>query len=192
MIVDYTLDRIPPQDMDSERGLIGSMMLDSATIEDVRGIVSADDIYSLDHRILFETMCRMADSGSAIDTLLLRGELDKSGRLAEIGGSSHLAEIIGSVPSSAHAEHYARAVREAGRLRRVIVAANEALRRAYGSDGDATSIHQYLLDTSSAELAGGSAGDRILTLEEVLHSVYEEAMSGGTALYPSGFSKLDE
>ncbi len=125
------LDRLPPQNLDAERGVIGSIIVDPRCLDEVATIVGADDFYSDAHRTLFGHLVDMRDAGAAIDIALLVERLRSAGDVEAIGGAAYLAEVMQSVPVAAHAVHYARIVSGQALRRRVIHAATDMLREAY-------------------------------------------------------------
>ncbi len=98
--------------------------------------------------------------------------------------------MLNSIPSSAHAEHYAKIVKDKSMLRSMIQTANGIIRDAYESSAEPMELNQRVLDRAAAFAATKSA-IRISLLEEILHEVYEECGAGGATLYPLGFPKLD-
>src|SRR5438309_10083840 len=105
-------DRLPPFSIEAEKCLIASMMLDKESIGQVVQIVDRDSFYQADHQILWDLLVKLYEQNRSIDAVLVREELLKRQLLDEIGGVAYLGEILNSVPSSAHATHYAGIVRE--------------------------------------------------------------------------------
>ena len=124
--------RLPPQNLDAERGVLGSMLLMNEAIDSVSMLVSAADFYRDPHAKTFTAMLDMHCNGCrAIDPITLSEELTKRGQLEEIGGAAFLAEILNAVPHAAHANYYARIVREKSKTRSLIYACHETLANAY-------------------------------------------------------------
>src|SRR5437762_11841086 len=115
-------DRLPPSAIEAEMCLIASMMLDKEMIGNVVQIVDRDAFYQADHQILFDILVKLYEQNRAIDAVIVREELAKRQLLEEVGGTAYLAQILNSVPSSAHASHYAGIVREKSLLRQLIAA----------------------------------------------------------------------
>ena len=126
--------RLPPQSLEAEMSLLGSMMIESDIIGAVLPIIGRSEsrsFYRPDHRILFETLVDLYDENRAIDLVVMKDELDRRGALAEIGGAEYLVRLAESVPSAANAEYYARIVRDKALLRDLISAAGEIMAEAY-------------------------------------------------------------
>jgi replicative DNA helicase len=138
-------DRVPPQDNDAERCALASLMLANSIeeFEMIRRHLRGDDFYQADHQIIFDVLAEMRKSGVAIDAITARNALEKKGLLEEIGGSAYIAEVLLSVPSAAHGEHYAKIVREKADLRRCIETSNDLIKAAYSPfDGDVAKLTQ--------------------------------------------------
>ena len=125
------LDRLPPHNLDAERGVIGSLLLDPDLCDDVAMIVRPDDFYAEAHEKLYALLLAMHDDGGRIDSTLLIERLHSSGDLEVVGGAAYLAEVVHSVPHAANAVYYAKIVRDKATLRSLIHASTEILRDAY-------------------------------------------------------------
>ncbi len=125
------LDRMPPQNLDAERGVVGSLLLDPNLCDDVALILRPDDFYADANQKLYAHLLAMHDEGKRIDATLLLERLDTSGDLELVGGAAYLAEVVHSVPHAANAVYYAEIVRDKATLRALIRASTEVLRDAY-------------------------------------------------------------
>src|SRR3569833_1085294 len=95
--------------------IIASMMLcgdDRNLFSSIRSRTRRDYFYQADHQILFDVVCKLADSDRPIDAVIVRNELRKMQMLEECGVTEYLGEILNKVPSAAHGPHYADIVRE--------------------------------------------------------------------------------
>src|SRR5205085_2007855 len=107
--------RIPPQDLEAEMSLLGSMLLHRDAIGDVLPLIhrnESDRLYTPGHRRLFEVLVDMYDKGDAVDLVTVRSELQRRTLLADIGGVDYLVQLAESVPSHLNAEFYAQIVRD--------------------------------------------------------------------------------
>lgn len=133
--LDKTLfDRLPPQELECERGIIGSMLLDPRVCDDVLMILAPRDFYSDANRTIYVTLAELHAKGKGVDPTLLHNALKKQGSLEMVGGLAYLLEVVDSVPHAANAVYYAKIVRDAGLRRELIHTATEALRDGY-ADG---------------------------------------------------------
>jgi replicative DNA helicase len=125
------LDRLPPQNLDAERGVLGSILLLPLVCDDVAMILRPEDFYDDSNRKLYAHMRDMHDEGRRIDTTLLVERLKNRAEFEMIGGAAYLAEILQSVPTAANATYYAEIVKNKSTLRSLIHSSTEILRDAY-------------------------------------------------------------
>ena len=92
-------DRIPPQSLESERALLGALLLRPDAIHDVSDLIHSDSFYAEKHRLIFGAMRELADRGEPIDLLSLSERLQNQGLLERSGRRSYLAELAGSAPA---------------------------------------------------------------------------------------------
>ncbi len=133
-------NKLPPQDLNAERAVLGSVMLFGDCLDEVAGIIRADDFYLDAHHQIFVVMRWLGESGGKIDALTVSVELDRQNKLEEIGGNQYLKTVLESVPHAAHVAYYAGLVREKSLLRKAIYAAGEVLRNAYDSNAVASEV----------------------------------------------------
>lgn len=96
-------DRLPPHSAEAEMCVLASMMLDKELIGQVVQLIRGEDFFQADHQIIYDCLTKLYEQNRPIDAVIVREELGKRGLLDEIGGTAYLAQVIGTVPSSAHA-----------------------------------------------------------------------------------------
>lgn len=188
-------DRLPPHSIESEMCLLASAMLDADMLRKMRDIVDRECFYQADHQIIWDTLCHQLDAGRATDAVLIREAMLSRGQLEAVGGTSYLAIILNSVPSSAHGEHYARIVREKSDLRRIITTANDLLRAAYGPAGSDDHAEKTAITGAAAlaRVAGGSQQSEIHVIGQVAAEAVENIYSGKKGLMiKTGFRDFDK
>ena len=124
-------NRLPPQNLEADRGVIGSILLDNNVIDDVIGVMRPDDLFRTAHQTIYRVMLELHSSGRAIDGITLCEELEKQGKLESVGGIEYIAETINCVPHAVNAKYYAGIVAENSQRRQVIDAAEVSLRQSY-------------------------------------------------------------
>ena len=166
------LDRVPPQNLEAEAGILGSLMLDRDAIIRVADVVHSDDFYDERHKSIFLAMLELYEKSVSIDLLTVSNLLDEQKKLDFVGGSSFLAMLVNSVPSAANILHYATIVRRKGTLRRLIQSANEINNIAYREESDIETI----LDQSEQKLFAVSQKylkQNFVPLTQVLHETFD-------------------
>ncbi|MCI0597540.1 replicative DNA helicase [Candidatus Parcubacteria bacterium] len=193
-MADPTL-RVPPQSLDSERGLLGALLLKADVIHDVADTIKPDTFYAEKHRIIFEAMRELSDRGEPIDLLSLSEKLQNMGHLERIGGRAYLAELVNAAPSPGNYSHYADLVSRKHLLRSLIDAAHEITEAAYD---EARDTHLVLDEAEKAVMAIGNnvAAHKFIGISEKLEDAWEriEALSkkeDGIRGVPTGYRELD-
>ncbi len=124
--------RLPPQNLDAERGVLGSILLMNEAIDEVGETLKADHFYSDAHQKIYAAIQRLYENGvRGIDPVTLAEEMARKGDLEAAGGVAYLGEIIESVPHAAHVRYYASIVREKWMQRSLIYACTEILSECY-------------------------------------------------------------
>jgi replicative DNA helicase len=188
------LDRLPPQNLDAERGVLGSLLIDPQLCDDVALIVRADDFYADANQKLFGHLMAMHDEGKRVDMLLLRERLTQAGDFEAVGGPAYLAEVAQSVPYAANAVYYANIVREKATLRALIHASTEILRDAYDEGINPIEIvsqaEQKIFSVHDAR-----SNDQIINAHDLMMEAFERIdarLQGSEGVgVPSGFTDLD-
>ncbi len=128
--------RIPPQDLEAERALLGAIMLKSNAMYDVADIITPESFYARKHGDIFEVMLALFNKGEPIDLVTLSGRLESQKRLEQIGGRSYLAELANAAPAATNAVHYANVVKAKHIHRELIDAANHIGELGYQEDSE--------------------------------------------------------
>lgn len=128
------MDRVPPQDLEAERGLLGSLLLDCNLIGEAVEVIPKNQLawfYQPEHRLIYETIVGMFERGEPMDYVLMSDRMRSSGVLSRIGDPNYLITLVEAVPSTANMAWYARIVREKGRLRDALGVGLELISRCY-------------------------------------------------------------
>ncbi len=190
------LDRQPPQSLEAERGVLGSILLLPDVCDDVALVLrSAADFYDEANAKVYEHMLALRDAGRRIDVTLLMERLRSTGDFDFVGGMPYLAEIARSVPHAANAAHYAQIVRDKSVLRSLIHSSTDILRDVYDESFDARDMLRRaeekifsILDEQSTGQAASIRDIMIQAMERIDHRMQHEHASGGVE---TGFTDLD-
>ena len=189
------INRIPPQNMEAEQSVLGSLLLDRDAVIKIADLITADDFYDDKHRTIYNAIIALYDERASIDILTTANKLDEGHSLDKIGGLTYLTTLVNSVPSSAHVVHYANIVRRKGTLRRLISASTDIVGLGYQEDMDLDT----LLDTAEQKLFSVSQKylkQNFVSLSEILHETFDRIdelhrEKGKLRGVASGFSDLD-
>ena len=102
--------RIPPQDVEAEKAVLGAMLLDKHAVSPAIELLQPDYFYSMANEKIFAAMLELYTRNVEIDVITIREELRRTGHLDNIGGSAYLNELVSSVVSSANVEAHAQIV----------------------------------------------------------------------------------
>jgi replicative DNA helicase len=177
--------------------LLGSMMLSREAIELVLPILSrqeAERFYLPDHQELFKVLVDLYDQNKPIDLVVVKDELVRRDLLERVGGETYMIDLVQSVGSWAHAEHYSRIVRDKSMLRDLITASADIIETAYAEGDEAKRI---LDDAEKAlfEITEQRISNSAIPLGEALADIYQEIESGNGGNVKgrrTGFVELDE
>jgi replicative DNA helicase len=191
-------DRLPPQNLEAERSVLGSMLRLNTKIGDMIQIVKKDDFYADAHQKIYETITAHHDKGGQpVDLLILAEQLRLRGWLEDVGGPVYLGELWDAAPTAANAEYYAKIVRDKALVRGLIEAGTEILANAYNQSSPA----EQLIEESAGkifEMASKGLGGSLATLEEAIQETYDRIDQRTTrglteqAGLSTGFSELNE
>jgi replicative DNA helicase len=187
--------RTPPQDLDMERALLGSLLLNQGAMFDVADLLGIDSFYAPKHRTIFDAMLTLHQKGEPIDVVTLSGKLKEKKQLADVGGAAYLSELVGTAASPGSARHYAQNVQSKHVLRSLIDAAQKIGELGFEEDRD---IEQVMDEAQQAVFAvTQSPSLRTFTsMKEELTTAWErleKLQQHGTGIrgVPTGFPKLD-
>lgn len=187
--------RIPPQNLDSEKALLGSIMLKPDGMNDAIDIISADSFYSEKHRFVFQGMFDLFSKSEPIDLLSLSNKLKEKKKLDQVGGSAYLTELVNSVPSASNLKHYAQVIQKKAVMRALIDVSNHIGELGY-SEGEEL---EDLLDKAEKKVfavTNAPIGQRFISIRETLSDAWERIENlhnkkGALRGIPTGFKDLD-
>jgi replicative DNA helicase len=166
--------RIPPQSLESEKAVLGSVMLRPGALFDVSEILSPDSFYADKHRILYQAMLELSTKNEPIDMLSITNKLQDKNQLESIGGRTYVSELVNTVPSSTNAVHYAEIVHKKHMLRSLIEASDVISEMGFtGTDEDLDG----LLDQAEKKIFGVTSSpktQKFTTLKKTLSETWEE------------------
>lgn len=134
------LRKLPPQNIEAEQSLIGSLLIDKDAVIKIADMVTGDDFYQTAHSYIYETILELYERKEAIDILSLTSRLDEKGRLDIVGGRSYIINLTNQVPSAAHIESYAKIIQKKATLRRLITAASNILELGYEEEREVSDV----------------------------------------------------
>ena len=190
-------DRLPPQNREAERSVLGSMIRENGVIGDVVQIVREENFYQDAHQKIYKGIVALYDKGHPVDLVTLADWLKEQSFIEDIGGYTYLAELWDAAPTAANAEYYARIVRDKGILRSLIHTGTEILRDAYDqaqpADELLSSAERQILEIAQLGVTGQTI-DLKQAMDEAYSRIDARVQKGHRAVsgLPTGFADLDE
>ncbi|RYY00671.1 replicative DNA helicase, partial [bacterium] len=133
---DNLIEKLTPSNIDAERAVIGSMLLDKEAVSKVLEMLFSESFYVPNHQVIFETIKELYVRNSPIDIVTVTDALQSKLILDDVGGYTYLLDLTESVPTTANVEQYAKIVEEKNIRRELIKASNEIIKEAYESSED--------------------------------------------------------
>lgn len=188
--------KVLPHDIQAEQSVLGSIFIKPEKMIEVAEYLKPNDFYRPAHKILFKAMVSLADRGEAIDIVTIKSTLESTDELGMVGGISYIAEIVNAVPTSSHAEHYAKIVAKKAQLRSIIDNLSDSIGNAYDEDMDIDEIIAKA-ERSLIEVSQASNKSNFRPIHDVLlenHSKIEERSNNTSQItgIETGFYDFDK
>ncbi len=188
--------RVPPHNLDSEKALLGSIMLKPDAIYDIMDILHSDSFYAEKHRMIFIAMMDLFGKREPIDLLSLSARLKEQSKLEQVGGSTFLTELVNAVPSASNAKHYAEMIHKKSVLRNLIGAADQISELGYDEQEELTTV----LDKAEKKIFSISdlgISQKFVGIKDKLEEAWErldklQASDDTLRGIPTGFPHLDD
>ncbi|MFA6273898.1 MAG: replicative DNA helicase [Candidatus Paceibacterota bacterium] len=188
--------RIPPQSIDSEKAVLGSIMLRKDAIHEIEDVINPDSFYVEKHKMIFRAMLDLHLKNEPIDMLSLSTKLSEQKLLDAIGGNQYLAEIVNVVPSSTNVKHYAEIVQKKNILRNLIEAADFVSELAFEEGDDHMDDILDMAEKKIFNVVSSPKNQKFTSMKDALPEAWErlerlhehkDVLRG----LPTGFRDLD-
>ena len=189
--------RVPPQSIDSEKAVLGSIMLRPGAMHEINDIISAESFYVSKHNQIYKVMIELSSKGDPIDIISLSHKLEEKGLVEQVGGSNYLSELANAVPSSTNIKHYAEIVAKKYLLRKIIEAGDHISELGFREDIedvfetlDQAEKKMMNINTNAGSHAFTSLKDSLPEAWDRLEKLNEN--KGELRGVPTGFHDLDQ
>ncbi|MDO8263538.1 MAG: replicative DNA helicase [Gallionella sp.] len=174
---DVQLDQIklPPHSVEAEQSVLGGLMLDSTALDRIADLMTADDFYRQEHRLIFRQIVRLSELAKPVDVITVAEALEIAGELDKVGGLPYLGGLAQNVPSAANIRRYGEIVRERSIMRKLAEVGTDIASSAYNPTGrDAA----QLLDEAESKVfeiaeAGSKGKQGFMAMPPLLSQVVE-------------------
>jgi len=188
-------DRLPPQNVEAEQSVLGSLLIDPDAIIRVASFLRPGDFYRETHQAIYRAIIDLHERRLPADFVTVVDELERLNRLDFVGGPAYLTSLINVVPTSVNAEHYGHIVERTGLMRRLIAAASEIAALAYEEHEDLDEVidqaERLLFEVSQRRISS-----TLVPIRDVIKSYYDRIEflvehPDETLGVPTGFADLD-
>ena len=190
------LGKIPPQDIEAEQAVIGSMLTDSDAVYSAIESLKPEDFYREDNKLIYEAILNVYSKAEPIDIITLKAELASMGKLDAVGGLEYIAELPDKVPTTANVDRYIKIVEEKSMLRNLIKTANEIISMGYDQTEDVSDVmdvaEQKIFDVMQKKNSTGYTSIKDVLVESFtkLEELYNQKLH--VTGVPTGFIDLDK
>ncbi len=170
---------VPPHSIEAEQSVLGALLIDSKAWDQVADVVTTEDFYRPDHRLIYEALGELVAGGRPADVVTVSEQLERRGRLTDAGGLAYLGTLAGDTPTAANVRTYAQIVRERALMRRLIEAGREIASSVFSDEG-------------------ASARELVNNAEKLVFEIADQGVRTGSgavrvsALLPGLIDKIDE
>lgn len=188
--------KIPPQNLEAEQSLLGSLLIDKDAIVRISEILRPQNFYrSEQHSPIYEAILNLFERREPIDLVTVTEELKRLGNYDKVGGSSYLTSLVNTVPTSAHIESYAKIVKEHAVRRALISQATRLIESAYDESLDVDHLLEDA-ETGIFALSQQHVSRDFVPIKDVLTESFDrldelQKTSGKLRGVPTGFRDLD-
>jgi replicative DNA helicase len=190
------LGKLPPQALDVEEVLLGSMLLDKDALSSVIESLLPEHFYKEGHQLIYKSMLVLFETGNPVDIITVVDQLRKDGNLEKVGGAFTISELSNRVSSGANSAYYAKVVTEKYLQRELIRLSGEIQRDAYEDTNDVLELldmaESKIFNLVERNIRKGSSNMTQLLKKAIDQIQKTRENDGGISGVPSGFSKLDQ
>ncbi len=194
--MDKIISRIPPNDVQAEQAVLGSMLVDKDAVLTVVEILTPEDFYRNEHAEIYSAILDLYGKNNPIDLLTVKAQLEIRGTYDVVNGFEYLASLTNPMYLISNVEFYAKIVEEKSILRRLIAASNEISKAGYEPTGEVTDALE-LAERKIFEIAQKKKQKSYAAIKDVLVDTFDNleklaALDGSVVGVPSGFKDLDD
>lgn len=187
--------QLPPQNLEAEMSVIGSILVDNDAIDRVMDHLTPDDFYRESHRKILKAIIELNERKEPFDFITMTDTLKKSGELEAVGGAGYLLTLVDYVPTAANVVYYCKMVSDLALKRRLLISTQTASRMLYESDS-VTEVIVYL-ESAITQLPMMKQATEPVEIKQALRETVKTIKSryeskGKVQGIPYGVTRLDK
>jgi replicative DNA helicase len=188
--------RMPPQNVEAEQSVLGTILLSDHSLSSVLELLVSKDFYKDNHKLIFEAMIVLFEKNEPQDIITVSNQLKDQNKLEEAGGVRYLATLTSIVPVTSNLFHYAKIIRQKAVLRNLISVNTDIASRCYEEQGDIDTLVDEA-EQAIFEIARSKSDQSFTALKRIIPGAFEaveqlykrkEQITG----VPTGFTELDK
>lgn len=189
------LSRIPPHNLEAEQSILGALLIDRNALSEVSGRLRTDAFYLEKHREIYDAIMSLYEESLPVDIITVSDELQRRGTLDKIGGVDYIAQLSGSVLTTANISHYVSIIEDKALLRNLIKESGKIMDMCYQGTMEGTDVlseaEKGIFDIAQGLNRTGLEPINSL-LDKTFSKLEELSMNKGDLTgVPSGFIDLD-
>jgi len=127
--------KLPPHSVEAEQSVLGGLLLEASALDRVADLMTEDDFYRHEHRLIFRQIVRLSEMAKPVDVITVAEALEIAGELDKVGGLTYLGSLAQNVPSAANIRRYGEIVRERSIMRKLVEVGTDIASSAYNPTG---------------------------------------------------------
>ncbi|HFB6374810.1 TPA: replicative DNA helicase [Neisseria gonorrhoeae] len=192
---------LPPHSMEVEQSVLGGLMLENPAWDRIADVVSGEDFYRHEHRLIFRSIAKLINEGRPADVITVQEDLQRNEELEAAGGFEYLITLAQNTPSAANIRRYAEIVRERSIMRQLAEVGTEIARSAYNPQGrDAgrlldeaeNKVFQIAESTAKSKQGFLEMPDLLKEVVQRIDMLYSRDNPDEVTGVPTGFIDLDK
>lgn len=187
--------RVPPNNIEAEQSVLGSMLLDKNAISTASEILRGDDFYKEAHKLIYDSIIELFDKDEPADIVTIVEALRTKGILDTVGGITYITNLVSAVPTTANIKHYANIVEEKATLRKLIKSSMETMDKCY-TGGEEVPVILDFAEKSIFDISQKTMTNDFEPMSKILEKGFDEIErlyknKGAITGVPTGFTELD-
>jgi replicative DNA helicase len=190
---------LPPHSIEAEQAVLGGLLLDPAAWDNVADVLTADDFYRADHKVIFQAIASLAAISKPTDVVTVVGELERRSELEQAGGQVTVLTLSRDTPTAANVRAYADIVRERSILRQLVTAGSEIASAVFNNEGETArelvdKAEQKVFEIAEMGFRGKQGAQAVRALLPGVIDQIDEAFANPDSLrgLPTGFADFDK
>ena len=190
-----SFEKLPPQDVEAEKAVLGAILLENKVISEVLEIINENDFYRESHRVIFKAMRNLYNRNEVVDLITIVDVLKKDNKLDDVGGIAYVTALMNVVSTAANAKYHANIIYKKSMGRKLINISTEIASKAFDDSDEIDDQIDYaekkILEISTSRKTSDyrMANDMLLGMADRFVTLTENR--GKITGLPTGFKELD-